>query len=48
MEPSPLRSTLTRKPIEVVEGFATVPEGPGLGIDVDLDAVGRFIVRPEA
>jgi L-alanine-DL-glutamate epimerase-like enolase superfamily enzyme len=47
MEESPLRSTLTRRPIEVVDGFACVPEAPGLGVEVDLDAVADFIVRPE-
>ena len=48
MEPSPLRSTLTRDPIEVRDGYATVPDGPGLGIEVDLGAVESFVVRPDS
>jgi L-rhamnonate dehydratase len=48
MEPSLLRSTLTRTPIEVVNGYASVPESPGLGIEVNLDAVGSFLVDSQA
>lgn len=48
MEPSPLRSTLTRRPIDVVDGFATVPEAPGLGVDVNLAAVSQFVVEGPA
>jgi L-rhamnonate dehydratase len=52
MEPFVLRTTLTRHPIEVVEGFVMVPEGPGLGVEVDLSAVEAFAVEsplfPEA
>ena len=36
-------SMLTR-PIEVREGFANVPDGVGLGYDIDWDAVERFRV----
>jgi L-rhamnonate dehydratase len=43
VEPSPLRTGVTREPIQVVDGYAAVPEGPGLGIDVDLSAVEQFI-----
>ena len=39
VEPSPLRTGITRNPIEVVDGYAAVPEAPGLGIEVDLDRV---------
>ncbi len=45
VEPSPLRTLVTRKPIQVVDGFAAVPEGPGLGIEVDLDAVAQFLQK---
>lgn len=44
MEPSPLRTSLTKNPIEVIDGYGTVPEGPGLGIEVNLDAVEKFLV----
>jgi L-alanine-DL-glutamate epimerase-like enolase superfamily enzyme len=30
------------RPIEIAGGFATVPAGPGLGVELDLDAVERL------
>jgi glucarate dehydratase len=32
---------LTRDPLKIVDGMLTVPERPGLGIDLDFDAVER-------
>ena len=43
VERSPLRTGVTRNPIEVVDGYAAVPDGPGLGIDVDLEPVAKYI-----
>jgi L-alanine-DL-glutamate epimerase-like enolase superfamily enzyme len=37
---------LLRQPIEVVGGFARVPEKPGLGIEVDEEALARFRMEP--
>lgn len=37
---------LLRQPIEVVGGFARVPEKPGLGIEVDEEALRRFRMEP--
>lgn len=37
---------LISEPITVKGGFAPVPEGPGLGVTVDLDAVERYRVSP--
>jgi galactonate dehydratase len=34
--------SLLTAPIQVVEGFAQVPEGPGLGYEIDKDAVKRY------
>jgi L-rhamnonate dehydratase len=45
VEPSPLRTGITRNPIEVVDGYAAVPEAPGLGIEVDLDRVAQFVQK---
>lgn len=36
---------LLREPIDVVNGFAQVPDRPGLGYDLDLDAVERYRVQ---
>jgi L-alanine-DL-glutamate epimerase-like enolase superfamily enzyme len=44
MKPSLFRSTLTRNPLEVVDGYASVPQSPGLGIEVDFGAVRSFLV----
>ncbi len=35
---------LLKRPIEVVGGFHEVPEGPGLGVEVDEEAVERYRV----
>jgi D-galactarolactone cycloisomerase len=43
---NPLREDLTRNPIEPDdEGCVPIPEGPGLGVDLDLDAVERYRVE---
>ncbi len=33
-------------PIDIVGGYAAVPEGPGLGVDVDEEALQRYVVDP--
>ena len=45
VEDSPIRQQLARNPIRVVDGYAAVPEGPGLGVDVDESIVERYGVR---
>ena len=42
----PIRQALLRQPIEHAGGVVRVPEGPGLGIEVDRDALARFAARP--
>ena len=41
--PSPMMTELARKPIVIEEGYARVPQEPGLGIELDEDAVSRYI-----
>ncbi len=41
----PIRQSLLVQPIEHVRGFVRVPDGPGLGIEVDRAALARFAVR---
>lgn len=41
---NPLRTEILTAPILVADGFATVPEGPGLGIEIDHAAMERYIV----
>jgi L-alanine-DL-glutamate epimerase-like enolase superfamily enzyme len=38
---------LLKRPIEVVGGYHKVPDGPGLGVEVDEEAVERFRVSDE-
>lgn len=39
---NPLRTELLKSPIKVRDGFAELPEGPGLGIEIDEEAVARY------
>jgi len=47
--PSPLRSELSVEPVAdsaaLVDGRVRVPQGPGLGLDVNFDTVARFAVK---
>lgn len=40
--PSPMMTELAKKPIVIENGYALVPDGPGLGIELDEDAVARY------
>ena len=40
----PFRQAVLKEPLEHANGIVTVPTGPGLGIEVDRDAVRRFAV----
>jgi L-alanine-DL-glutamate epimerase-like enolase superfamily enzyme len=44
-EDSPLRTQLAKEPIQVVDGFARVPEGPGLGVELNEAVIERYRVR---
>ena len=39
---NPLRAGLLRKPLQVENGFLTPPDGPGLGVEVDPEALAKF------
>lgn len=41
----PIRQAILREPIEHSGGVVRVPDGPGLGIEVDRDALARFKAR---
>ena len=41
----PIRQSLLAQPIEHTNGVVRVPDGPGLGIEVDREALARFAVR---
>jgi D-galactarolactone cycloisomerase len=40
----PIRQSLLVQPIEHTKGIVRVPDGPGLGIEVDRGALARFAV----
>lgn len=44
VEPGPLRTGVVRDPVKVIDGYVTVPESPGLGVEVDLSALEPFLV----
>jgi L-alanine-DL-glutamate epimerase-like enolase superfamily enzyme len=38
----PLSRDLARNPIQLRDGFLDIPDGPGLGVDVDEEVVARY------
>src|SRR5579864_2893859 len=44
VEQGALRKSLTKQTFPVINGDVTVPEGPGLGVELDDDVVARFRV----
>lgn len=42
---NPIRDAILKNPLEPADGMITVPDAPGLGIEVDWDAVERHVVR---
>lgn len=41
--PNPLRDALVREPFDYSEGTVAVPQGPGLGVEPDPEAVLRYV-----
>ena len=41
----PIRQAILTRPIEHVSGIVAVPDGPGLGIEIDRNALARFTTR---
>jgi D-galactarolactone cycloisomerase len=39
---NPLRAELLREPLELQRGYLCPPEGPGLGVEMELEALQRF------
>ena len=42
--PNPLRDTLAKEPIEQKKGIVKVPNGPGLGIEIDREILKKYKV----
>jgi len=45
VEDTPIRTQLTKQDIKVVDGVVTVPEEPGLGLDLDEETISRYRVN---
>ena len=45
-EPGELCRSLARNPIRVEDGYAKVPEEPGLGVEPDPAVIEKYLVRP--
>jgi len=41
----PISRSLCKNPLRLVDGMLAVPQGPGLGVEVDLDVVNRYRVK---
>jgi D-galactarolactone cycloisomerase len=41
----PIRQAVLRQPIEHIGGIVRIPDGPGLGIEVDRDALTKFAAK---
>jgi L-alanine-DL-glutamate epimerase-like enolase superfamily enzyme len=44
VEDSPLRNDLTHERVQATDGWISVPDGPGLGVTLNEEVVGRFLV----
>ena len=44
LDENPLRDSLGRSPVRLEDGHLLLPDAPGLGVDIDEDAVRRFAV----
>jgi len=45
INPNNLAETILKQPIAISNGVIKVPEGPGLGVEVDEAAIARFLVK---
>jgi len=43
---NPFRQAIVTAPIEAVNGVVAIPDGPGLGIEIDREALDRFRIGP--
>lgn len=41
---NPLMSDVVQQPLSVIDGFVAVPDSPGLGLEIDEEAIGRYRV----
>jgi D-galactarolactone cycloisomerase len=42
---NPFRDQIIARPFELKQGKIAIPTGPGLGIEVDEDAIKKYLVK---
>jgi D-galactarolactone cycloisomerase len=47
-EPNPLVSEIIKHPFKISRGAMAVPDEPGLGIEIDLDAIEKYRLKDES
>jgi L-alanine-DL-glutamate epimerase-like enolase superfamily enzyme len=45
-EGTPLRDKITHQHISATDGYLAIPQGPGLGIDLNEEEIARYRVEP--
>ena len=45
-ENQPWRDRVIRQPLEIVDGYADLPDRPGLGVELDLEAIAQLPYEP--
>jgi D-galactarolactone cycloisomerase len=43
---NPLRDELLIENLRIEDGFVEVPDGPGLGVEIDMAVVQKYQVKP--
>ena len=43
--PNPLRDEIFNKKVTITDGYVEIPDGYGLGVEVDLDVISNFCVH---
>jgi L-rhamnonate dehydratase len=44
-EPGEITRTLAKNPVRITDGYAYLPQGPGLGVEPDEDVIAKYLVR---
>jgi D-galactarolactone cycloisomerase len=45
LNPNKLAEKLLNQPIRICNGVVKVPEGPGMGVEIDESAIAEFLVK---
>ncbi len=45
VEPGEISRSLVKNPVEIVDGYARVPDGPGLGVEPNPEIIEKYLVK---